>query len=326
MKKYIIIFLAVCVSLGVFAGGTIMAVQQSKTAASQQKPKQQQQKPKQQQKAAQPAKQQQKPKQQQTAQPAKQQQKPKQQQKAAQPAKQQQKSAAAPQQSVNSGSKSALRNEKADVQRAKAESQAKANRLSQSIKTNMDSVIVLNNRIGRQQYSIDSLNRNINYLNVRIDSTSKQLDKLTEDLNKKMKNYGKAMTFLQRNMSIQEKIMFIFASDNLTQMFRRIRYISEYSNFQRAQGQLIREEQSAVREAQNKLLDAKNNLVASKSLLQKKQLDLQYTKQNCEEQVAYLNQNLAAVKDEIEKYNRREAAIDAQINRIIQAELEAARR
>ena len=65
MKKYIIIFLAVCVSLGVFAGGTIMAVQQSKTAASQQKPKQQQQKPKQQQKAAQPVKQQQKPKQQQ---------------------------------------------------------------------------------------------------------------------------------------------------------------------------------------------------------------------------------------------------------------------
>ena len=153
-----------------------------------------------------------------------------------------------------------------------------------------------------------------------------RLDTLEKQLNNKMSNYGKAMTFLQRNMSIQEKIMFIFASENLTQMFRRIRYIREYSSFQRAQGMLIRDEQADVRNTKNSLLDAKNNLLASKSMMQKTQNDLQFTKNSCEQKVQYLNQNLNMVKEEIANYQRREAAIDAQIDRIIQAEIEAERR
>ena len=162
-------------------------------------------------------------------------------------------------------SKTELRNEKVQVQQAKAVSQQKAGKISQRIKSNMDSVIVLNNRINRQQFSIDSLNKQINRLNVGIDSMEQKLDTLEKQLKVKIKNYGKAMTFLQRNMSIQEKIMFIFAADNLTQLFRRIRYIRDYSSYQRAQGMQIREEQKQVMETKNQLLEAKNELLLSKS-------------------------------------------------------------
>ena len=231
-----------------------------------------------------------------------------------------------PVQQTGNKSKTDLRNEKAQVQQAKAESQQRAGKISQRIKSNMDSVIVLNNRINRQQYSIDSLNKQINRLNVDIDSMEQKLDTLEKQLRIKIKNYGKAMTFLQRNMSIQEKIMFIFAADNLTQLFRRIRYIRDYSSYQRAQGMQIKEEQKQVMETKNQLLEAKNELLLSKSKLEKKRQDLESTKANCQEKVAYLNRNLSAVKDEIASYQKREAAIDAQINRIIQQEIEAARR
>ena len=151
-------------------------------------------------------------------------------------------------------------------------------------------------------------------------------DELAEELNDKMSKYGKAMTFLQRSMSIQEKIMFIFASDNLAQLFRRIRYIKEYSSYQRAQGTLIREEQNEVRNTKNSLLQAKADLETSMYKLETKKKDLEITKADCQKKVEFLNQNLNEVKSQIDAYQKREAAIDAQIERIIQAEIEAARK
>ena len=225
-----------------------------------------------------------------------------------------------------SNNKTELRTEKQQVQQAKAQSQVKAGRISQSIKANMDSVIILGNRITEQQISIDSLGADISNLNTDIDSLGVRLDELTEQLNDKMSKYGKAMTFLQRSMSIQEKLMFIFASDNLSQMFRRIRYIREYSSFQKAQGMLIKGEQAEVRNTQNSLLDAKERLLTSQYMLKKTQDDLAATKANCEKKVDFLNRNLNEVKAEISVYERREAAIDAQINKIIQQEIAAEQR
>jgi peptidoglycan hydrolase CwlO-like protein len=62
---------------------------------------------------------------------------------------------------------------------------------------------------------------------------------------------------MYRNKSVQEKLMFIFSADNLSQMYRRLRYVREYADYQRLQGLQLQRKQKQV-------IDKKATLVASR--------------------------------------------------------------
>ena len=153
--------------------------------------------------------------------------------------------------------KTQLRNEKAAAEKARQQSQAQLAQLNKNVKASLDSVLVLDHQIGRQQQSIDSLNRDIVSLNATIDTLNAQVVKLQKELEVKKKRYAKAMVYMRKNRSVQNKLMFIFSADNFTQMVRRMRYMQEYSTFQKAQGELLKEKQQEVKAKQNELLSAK---------------------------------------------------------------------
>ena len=223
-------------------------------------------------------------------------------------------------------SKSQLQKEMQEAARQKKEKQAQAARLNKSIKTSLDSVMILDNQIGRQQKSIDSLSSDIQDLKNKISVLEDELVKLQKELADKKSKYAKAMVYLQKHKTVQEKLMFIFSAKNLEQMIRRMRYVREYSAFQRAQGQIIKEKQAEVRRKQNELLEAKTKLETHRVAMEEKRKQLEVVKGSCQKQVQFLNQNLATVQEQIKEYQRKESELNAQIERIIQAEIAEAKR
>lgn len=232
-----------------------------------------------------------------------------------------QKKAVAPQKS-----KAQLQKEMQEATRQKKEKQAQAVRLNKSIKTSLDSVMILDNQIGRQQKSIDSLSTDIQDLKQKISVLEDELVQLQKELADKKSKYAKAMVYMQKHKTVQEKLMFIFSAKNLEQMIRRMRYVREYSAFQRAQGQIIKEKQAEVRRKQNELLEAKTKLETHRVAMEEKRKQLEVVKGSCQKQVQFLNQNLATVQQQIKEYQHRETELNAQIERIIQAEIAEARR
>lgn len=222
--------------------------------------------------------------------------------------------------------KTQLRNEKAATQQARQQSQAQLAQLNKNVKASLDSVLILDHQIGRQQQSIDSLNRDITLLESTIDTLNVQLDRLQRELKQKKERYAKAMVYMRKNRSVQNKLMFIFSADNFTQMVRRMRYLQEYTTFQKAQGELLKEKQSEVKAKQNELLAAKTRKEQNLQSVERKKVSLQGMKQNCQTQVNFLNKNIATVQRQIQDYQKREQQLNAEIDRIIQAEIEAARR
>ncbi len=223
-------------------------------------------------------------------------------------------------------SKSQLQKEMQEAARQKKEKQAQAARLNKSIKTSLDSVMILDNQIGKQQKSIDSLSSDIQELKKKISLLEDELEQLQKELADKKNKYAKAMVYLQKHKTVQEKLMFIFSAKNLEQMVRRMRYVREYSAFQRAQGQIIKEKQAEVRRKQNELLEAKTKLETHRVAMEEKRKQLEVVKGSCQKQVQFLNQNLATVQQQIKEYQRKESELNAQIERIIQAEIAEARR
>lgn len=222
--------------------------------------------------------------------------------------------------------KAQLKKEQAATLAAKKQSQARLAKLNKDVKASLDSVLILDHQIGKQQQSIDSLNKEIHSLDVTIDTLNAELARLQRELDVKKKRYAKAMVHLRRNKSVQNQLMFIFSAENFSQMMRRLRYLREYSTFQKAQGELLKEKQLEVKAKQNELLAAKTQKEQNLQTVEQQKRSLQGMKQHAQTQVEFLNKNIATVQQQIKDYQKKEAAINAEIDRIIQAEIEAARR
>ena len=61
------------------------------------------------------------------------------------------------------------------------------------------------------------------------------------------------MRYMARHRSIQDKLMFIFSAKNLTQVYRRLRFVREYAAYQRAQGEQVKVKQEQVNAKRNEL-------------------------------------------------------------------------
>ncbi len=222
--------------------------------------------------------------------------------------------------------KTQLKNEQVATQRQRQQSQQQIQTINKNIKDNLDNVLILENRISRQQRQIDSLAREMKAMTVRIDTLNSQIARLKRELLDKKKKYANAMVYLQQHKSVQEKLMFVFSADNLSQIIRRMRYIKEYSSYQKAQGEMIKQEQAEMKQKQEELMTIKARMEANLAEMRRKEQALEANKKNCETRVAYLNKNLSTVQNQIKQLQKREADLNAQIDRIIQQEIEEARR
>lgn len=222
--------------------------------------------------------------------------------------------------------KTQLRNEKDATVKARKASQQQAIQLGKNIKANLDSVMILDNQIGKQRASIDSLGNEITTITNDITRLQNELDTLQANLEMRKQHYAKALVHMRKNRSLQSKLMFVFSSGNFSQLVRRFRYLREYSTFQKAQAEIIHEQQIEIKKKKNELLDAKTRLEVSRQAMQAKQKSMEQLKSSCQIKVNFLNKNLATVQQQIKIYQQKEASLDAEIERVIQAEIEAARR
>ena len=222
--------------------------------------------------------------------------------------------------------KTRLKKEAAAAQNKRKLSQQQAANLNRSIKANLDSVLILDNRIGKQQASIDSLNTEIVRLNELVSTLQKELSQLEKELQIKKNRYSNALVRLRRHRSVQNKMMFIFSADNFAQIIRRMRYLQEYATYQKAQGAIIKEQQQEVKKKQNELLAAKAQVQKNLQIVEANKTALVSLKSSCQTKINYLNRNLTTVQRQIAEYQKQEAALNAEIDRIIKQEIEAERK
>jgi len=222
--------------------------------------------------------------------------------------------------------KTQLRNEKASTTRKRQEEQRRAQQLTRNIKANLDSVIVINSQITTQQRSIDSLSTEIRILQAQIDSMGAELERMENELEHRRKQYAHSLVQQRKQKSVQQRLTFIFSADNLAQIMRRMRYMREYITYQRAQGELLMDKQLEVNAARDKLLGAKARMEINMQTMENHQKGLENLRARCQSKANMLNRNLSLAQKQIREYQKREQALESQIEKLIQEEIEAERR
>ena len=128
----------------------------------------------------------------------------------------------------------------------------------QDVKKRLQNLMMLNTEIAGKRRTIDTIRHDITELDVEIEQLGVQLEQLQKQLATCKQRYVKSLRYMHRNRSSQSQMMFIFSADNLTQMFRRMRFMREYAAYQHVQGDEVKLQQEEVNDKLQEISAAKN--------------------------------------------------------------------
>lgn len=215
----------------------------------------------------------------------------------------------------------ALQNQRQQLQQQIREQEKRLRSTQLDVRKRLQNLMLINTEIEGKRRSIDTIRTNIDMLDIELEHMCQQLDQLQDELNKCKQRYVKSMRYLHRNRSSQNQLMFIFSADNLTQMFRRLRFMREYAAYQHVQGDEVKAQQEAVNAKLQEISIAKQQKeqLLAKGEEEQKSLEGKQTEQ--QNVVKSLQKEQQAIQGIIAQQKKKDAALNDQIDRLIAEEV-----
>ncbi len=219
-----------------------------------------------------------------------------------------------------------LQKQRSQIQQ-KIKQQEKALRANQAdVKKRLQNLMVINTEIGERQKNINNIQKDITHIESNMDILRAQLETLEKQLAERKARYIKSMSFVTRQHTFQDRLMFILSAHDFSQMYRRMRFVREYAAYQRVQGEAVKAKQAQVDEKHRQLVTVrghKSNLLA-KGEQERKALEGQQTEQK--NVVASLQKQQKTIQQVIAQQRKKDEQLNAEIDRQIAIEVEKARK
>lgn len=217
-------------------------------------------------------------------------------------------------QSQNTALKKEISNLNRDLQKNQSES-----------KTSLLYIQNLNKKIIAQSQLVNNLSKEKRFIEDEIYLTQLEINKLSRELVELRKEYKDILVKAYKNKSVENKLLFVLSSKNLTQAFRRIKYLNKYSEYQLGKVDEILaktaqiEKEKASREKSKKEKEA---LIAQQSVLKD---ELEGERKAKELVIEEYKKNAGEITSMIAAKQSEQRQIDAEIKRIIDEEIRLAK-
>lgn len=219
-----------------------------------------------------------------------------------------------------------LESKRGALQKQIAETELLLKTTKKDVGSQLNGLAALSGQIEERKRYINSINKDVDAIGDELYKLERQLGVLRKDLADKKKKYESSVQYLYKNKSIEEKLMFIFSADNLTKMYRRLRYVREYATYQRLQGEEILKKQEQINRKRAELQQVK---AAKESLLKERESEkakLEVQEKEKRTLVANLKKKQQGLQSEIRRKKTEANRLNARIDRLIAEEIEKARK
>lgn len=206
----------------------------------------------------------------------------------------------------------ALNKELAAKTREKLLSQKEVNALSRQLSLREDKITIIS--------------RELSNLTAQINTNTKAVETLKAELQKMRDDYEKMILFAFRNKNSYNKMMFIFASKDFNQAFKRVKYLQQFTEARKVK---VIEIEDVKRDIELKIAQLEADRKTQKSLLEDQQKErdiIAKDRAQHQGQLSQLAREERSVKGELSKKQQEKKKIDAQIKSAIAREIEEARR
>lgn len=219
-----------------------------------------------------------------------------------------------------------LQNQKTQVQQKIKEQQRQLQSNKADVEKRLKNLLTINGEIDAKKQAIADYQTDVEKLNGNIEMLETQLANLEKQLQERKKRYIKSVQYMSKHRKIQDKLLFIFSAKNLTQTYRRLRFVREYAAYQRAQGEMIKTKQEEINLKKQELASArqqKNSLIAQGK---RAQADLEQKQTEQQSVVKSLQQQQKTIQNIIAEQQKKQAQLNAEIDRLVAIEVEKARK
>ena len=167
--------------------------------------------------------------------------------------------------------------------------------------------------INKMQQEIQLVEQSINEKQLNINRKQKELDDLKEE-------YALLIVNSRKNLNTYDRMMFIFASKDFNQAFKRLKYLEQYSQYRRKQVQIIELKQDSLQLSLNTL----NTLKIEKEQLrineEKEKRNINKEKIKQQRDINKLKGKEKKLKSELKKQNKHKNKLKKKIETILIAE------
>lgn len=219
-----------------------------------------------------------------------------------------------------------LEKERKELHQKISDSETLLKSTGKDVKSQLDNLALITGQIDERRRYLASIQKDINSIQQEISVLESELKALDDDLVIKRKRYEESLKYLHKNSSIQEKLMFVFSAENFSQMYRRLRYVRQYADFQRLKGEEIKKKLAEI-ELKKKTTEATYN--AKVQLLKHQEVEknkLEAKETERKKLVASMQSKQIQIRSELEKQRKAAARLNSEIDRLIAIEIEAARK
>ncbi len=183
---------------------------------------------------------------------------------------------------------------------------------------------LLSDQIKKRKQVISLLNDEIDILDSSLKEKEKNIQSLENDLSIKRKDYVVAIQKMQRKHLMQDKLLFILSAENFSQSYRRLRYLKEYSSFQKIQAQEIIQKQEELKKQKIILEKGKQDKLV---LLENKETEntvLQQEEKEKQSEISDFKKKEKSLQEELNKAKKQAQALNRQIEKAIEEEIKRA--
>lgn len=192
---------------------------------------------------------------------------------------------------------------------------------TQTAQNSLNRLNLLSQQILSRKKVISLLNQEVSEIDNQIATTRREINKLEKELGEKRTNYGKSAQSLYKRRNSQDKLLFILSADNFAQSMRRMRYLREYSDWQKHQATEIINKQTEINLKQRELEKTRTEKNALLGTREQENQKLQTEQSNQKVEVQQLNKKQNQLKDELRKKQQQANALNRQIEKQIAEEI-----
>ncbi|MFV0537104.1 MAG: murein hydrolase activator EnvC family protein [Dysgonomonas sp.] len=185
----------------------------------------------------------------------------------------------------------------------------------------LDRVQLISNQIFSRQKVLTLLEQEVNGISSEQIHIENDIVRLEKDLKEKQKNYAKAIDAMQRNRRSENKLLFVLSGKSLTESYRRMRYLSEYSVWRAKQADEIKEQSEKLKERKQALAKVKVEKTALLGLRANEQTNLKKEEENYKLEVNEAQQKQKDLQKILSQKQLQAQALDRQIAKLIAEEV-----
>jgi murein hydrolase activator len=193
-------------------------------------------------------------------------------------------------------------------------------------KSSLKQLNLLKAQINLREQKIGNINAEVRLLDNQISESTSTVHSLQGQLDQLRSEYAAMILFAYRNQSSYNKLMFIFASKDFNQSYKRLKYLQQFGAYRERQAQYI---EGTEKDLHVKITELDNTKKQKNTLLVdqvKEKTELGKQRKDQVEVVADLSRQQGELKQQQKDLQRKITRTNQEINAAIRREIEEQRR